>query len=119
MPEHREKCSNRCSGGGSRLRARDVAPLGPGPMARPAVGLIEVPPGLLGSGASGFAAKEERHLGRLSWPAPVWWIDSIEQPRRQRSDAWPCRLQCGSPHLPAAARYPAAAPISWPPLTPP
>jgi len=47
MPEHREKCSNRYIAGGSRLRARDVAPLGPGPAARPAVGSIEVPPGSL------------------------------------------------------------------------
>ena len=43
MPEHREKCSNRYSGVGSRPRARDVVPLGPGPMARPGVGSIEVP----------------------------------------------------------------------------
>ena len=75
MPEHRQKCSNRYSGGGSHLqhntpravRRRSTgknvpsapastapvcgrgtpAPLGPGPAARRAVGSIEVPPGSL------------------------------------------------------------------------
>jgi hypothetical protein len=42
-----EKCTNSYSGGGSRLRARDVAHRGLGPTARPAVGSIEVPPGSL------------------------------------------------------------------------
>jgi hypothetical protein len=41
------------------------------------------------------------------------------RPGRHLSDARPFRSPCESPHRPPAARYPAAAPINWPPPTPP
>jgi hypothetical protein len=65
-------------------------------------------------------ARGRRHLVNVfAGLAPIWWIDLIKRPGRHRSAARPFRSPCESPHRSSAARYPAAAPITWPPPTPP